>query len=86
MEKVKKLKLLYEYNEDYFDDSYQELVGVDSEGKEVTYFTAYNLEPEDAIIGRGIFDANNFVSVLIMGINLAREGYTSVMISEREEL
>lgn len=57
-------------------------------GQEVYYnedginidFSAYNLNecPEDAIIGRDLFDAYDYIRALNKGIELAKMGYDSV--------
>lgn len=57
-------------------------------GQEVYYnedginidFSAYNLNecPEDAIIGRDLFDAYDYIGALNKGIELAKMGYDSV--------
>lgn len=45
-----------------------------------TMFSVYNLAecPEDAIIGRDLFDAHDWLGVVKYGIWLAKQGYTSV--------
>lgn len=47
---------------------------------EQTIFSAYNLCecPEDAIIGRDLFDANDYLSAVKYGIELAKNGYNEV--------
>lgn len=34
--------------------------------------------PEDAIIGRAMFDADNYIRAVRIGMNLAQEGYTDL--------
>lgn len=43
-------------------------------------FSVYNLCecPEDAIIGRDLFDANDYIKTLNKGISLAQKGITKV--------
>lgn len=58
-------------------------------GQEVHYnedsvsinFSAYNLNecPEDAIIGRCLFDADDYIRALNKGIELAKMGYDQVV-------
>lgn len=47
-------------------------------------FCVYNLNecPEDAIIRRGLFDANDYINAVKYGIQLAQQGYTDVEIGE----
>ena len=54
-------------------------------------FSAYNLNecPEDAIIGRDLFSAYDYIRVLNKGIELAKMGYDQVVsetVSEVEKL
>lgn len=34
--------------------------------------------PEDAIIGRSLFDANDYIDTLHLGMQLAKEGYDDI--------
>ena len=47
-------------------------------------FSAHNLAecPEDAIIGRDIFDAHDWLRAVNFGIELAKQGYTSAVMNE----
>lgn len=57
------------------------------DGEEI--FSAYDLSecPEDAIIGRDLFDAHDYLSAVKFGMELAARGYTKVELQtvEREE-
>lgn len=49
-------------------------------------FAVWNLDdrPEDAIIGRNLFTAEEYIEALRLGIQLANEGYTDIdVIKER---
>lgn len=74
MEKIKYLECIVDENE------YDEVEGVEvfDEGKRI--FSVYNLNecPEDAIIGRDLFDDNDFIEAVRYGIELAKQGYTEV--------
>lgn len=50
-------------------------------------FTAYNLCecPEDATIERDLFNGYDYLAAIQLGIELAREGYTSIEVSDSEE-
>lgn len=52
-------------------------------------FNVYNLNecPEDATIGRDLFNAKDFLEAVKYGIELAKQGYTEVeyVIGEAEE-
>lgn len=41
--------------------------------------------PEDAIIGRDLFDADDYIRALELGMELARKGYTKIKINEIKE-
>lgn len=40
--------------------------------------------PEDAIIGRDLFDADDFIYAVRLGMNLRDKGYTDLQITEQE--
>ena len=40
--------------------------------------------PEDAIIGRGLFDADDFTNAVRFGMLLRDKGYTDLQITEQE--
>lgn len=63
-----------------WDGDYYEWL-VDTDDKEV--FSARNLChcPQEAIVGRGVFGASDYVRVLNEGIRLGREGYTEARIA-----
>ena len=48
--------------------------------EQVAFFTVSNLNecPEDAIIGRDLFDAVDYIRAVKRGIKLAEQGYTHV--------
>ena len=68
------LKIRYEQNE-YEGTCYQEVN--DEFG---CRFSVCNLSecPEDAIIGRELFDASDYLRAIRYGIELAKQGYDSV--------
>ncbi len=74
------IKLKQEIDE--YEDiiTYQEL-----EDKENNIsFSVHNLnwDPEDALIQRELFNAQDYVETLNKGIELAKKGYTSVVIED----
>ena len=79
-------ELVLEYIESY--DDYDNLRGQEiSNDEEDVYFGVCNLNecPEDAIIGRDLFTADNYVEALNKGIELANKGYTRVIIGEAKK-
>lgn len=80
----KKLLLDVEYEEDYY--GYERSQTINNKENDI-YFCVYNLNecPEDAIIGRNLFTADNYIKALNEGIELAKKGYTSVEIGTYEE-
>lgn len=79
----KSLTLDYtEENDEYVGVRYQAV----SNDEEKIYFSVNNLDecPEDAIIGRDLFTADDYVSTLNKGIELAKKGYTEIEINEIE--
>lgn len=75
-ETIKVFKLDAPEGYDYYYE-HQEVIDPDT-GK--TMFSVYNLAecPEDAIIGRDLFDAHDWLGVVKYGIWLAQQGYTNV--------
>ena len=81
----KELNVKVIYGEEDYYTRFQELSC--QEEPEVKY-SVYNLSdcPEDAIIDRSLFSANQYVKVLNLGIKLAQKGYTKVVAEyEKEE-
>ncbi len=74
---------VYEEEEDYYI-TYQRVEN--QEGKDI--FVVYNLEqcPEDAIIGRELFDAWDYLEAVQLGMNLAAQGYTHVTSEEIKDV
>lgn len=75
---MKKILELYEATNWFEEVSRQELCDKNEE-----VFTCYNLASEDAIIGRGIFDADDFVKAVKYGIELAKEGYDDIEVDRK---
>ena len=75
-EKVKVFDLAEEVS-DYEGVWYQALFDRDGH---CPVFSASNLNecPEDAIIGRDLFDAGDYIRAVRYGIMLAQQGYTNV--------
>lgn len=61
---------------DYYYE-HQSVIDPDS-NKEVFYVNNLADCPEDAIIGRSLFDAYDWLKAVKYGIELAQQGYTSV--------
>lgn len=82
-EKIK-VYVLSEEKDEYDDVYCQRLFDKDSQRK---IFAVANLCecPEDAIIGRSLFDVDDFVLAVRRGIDLAKQGYTNVIIKEDGE-
>lgn len=51
-------------------------------------FSVYNLNecPEDAIIGRDLFDEQDFINAVKLGMKLVQEGYTDCKIVDKTGL
>lgn len=72
---MKKILNLY-VEESYYDGVAYEQVSDESK----SLFSVCNLNecPEDAIIGRDLFDANDYIEAVRYGIELAKQGYDEV--------
>lgn len=51
-------------------------------------YNVHNLDecPEDATIGRDLFDAKAYINTLKLGIELAKQGFTDIVISNYESI
>lgn len=83
----KELVLDVLYEEDEYMGNTGETI---SNNEEKIYFSVNNLDecPEDAIIGRDLFIADDYITALNKGIELAKKGYTKVIgnyIKDEEE-
>ena len=72
---MKKILKLYQEQNRYEGTCYQDVS--DELGIK---FSVYNLNecPEDAIIGRDLFDASDYLRAVRYGIELAKQGYDEV--------
>ena len=79
----KTLVLNYSECKNYYGDIREQDLYNDTEK---IYFSVNNLDecPEDAIIGRDLFTADDYIDTLHKGIELARKGYTEIKINEIE--
>ena len=70
-------------------DSWGDVCGheLDSPDSEKFGFTAYDLceYPEDATIDRDLFNGYDYLDAIQLGMELAREGYTSIEVSDSEK-
>ena len=81
---MKTLKLKLMENIDNYDECYfQELW---SEDEKVHYSVSNLCEcPEDAIISRDLFSADEYIDALKLGMELARKGYDNISIERIEK-
>lgn len=71
------LKVFEEIDEYEDEVRYQEINNKDNDIK----FSVHNMDfcPEDAIISRDLFSANDYINALNKGIELAKKGYDKVV-------
>ena len=81
MEKILKLNIYYTEDMDSWGDRSQTIIDKEND----INFGVYNLTdcPEDAIIGRDLFNSDDYIRALNKGIELANKGYTRVVAGER---
>ena len=80
-----KKPLVLDYSES--KDDYEDVRGQELHNEiEKINFSVYDLAdyPEDAIIGRGLFTADDYIDALCKGMELAKKGYTDIEINEIE--
>lgn len=56
----------------------------DSDGHRIFYVGDLNECPEDAILGRDLFDAGDFIDAIKLGMRLAKDGYEDLEVSYEE--
>ena len=80
----KELKLNVYYRTDDYGDVYSE--GIEDKTHDI-YFGVHDLYecPEDAIIGRDLFDSEDYIKALNKGIELAELGYSEVVANRKKE-
>lgn len=84
-EQKSKKPLVLDYSES--KDDYEDIRGQELYNEiEKINFSVYNLAdcPEDAIIGRDLFTADDYIDALCKGMELAKKGYTDIEINEIE--
>lgn len=69
------------YYGDEFDEGYTEWLET-PEGTSPFYVRNLDDSPEDAIVGRELFDCSDYIKALNDGIALGRAGYTSARIAQ----
>ena len=72
-------ELEYEPESDGYGIVFSEAL-YDPDDNDAQVFSTYNLNecPEDAIIGRDLFDASDYLRAVQYGINLAKQGYNKI--------
>ena len=79
----------YDFQAQYETDSDDFAVGVSVFDKnDNMVFSVWNLNecPEDAVIGRDLFDEQDFIKAVKLGMQLAQEGYTDCKIVDETGL
>lgn len=74
-------KKTYQFNAEYQTDDLDFAVGVSLfDQNDNMVFSAWNLNecPEDAVIGRDLFDEKDFIKAVRLGMELAKQGYDDV--------
>ena len=76
---------MYFLDNDNNDESHWQRVWYD-EGEFNGHFAVANLWdcPEDACIGRALFDGDDYIEAVRLGMRLAQAGYTSIKVEEVE--
>ena len=70
----------------YHNDPYEGVTWQEVEIKNKEEFSCHNLDecPEDAIIGRDLFDANDYLNAVEFGMKLAKQGYDGIEVENKE--
>lgn len=77
-----KIKAIVYSKSDNYDGTTYQLVKI----KNKNCFSVSNLDecPEDAIIGRDLFDANDYLDAVEFGMKLAKQGYDGIEVENKE--
>lgn len=78
---MKQYRIKFSDNGDW--ENRAQKVWSDNEDEKI-YFRVYDLCecPEDAIIGRDLFDGNDFIRAIEIGFHLAKRGYDEIVVEE----
>lgn len=79
----------YDFQAKYQTDEDDFAVGVNVfDSNDNMVFSVWNLNecPEDAVIGRDLFDEQDFINAVKLGMKLAQEGYTDCKIVDETGL
>lgn len=82
-------KKTYDFQAEYQTDADDFAVGVRVfNNNDDMVFSVCNLNecPEDAVIGRDLFDEQDFINAVKLGMQLAQEGYTDCKIVDKTGL
>lgn len=82
---IKRLEI-HEMDGDGYYNGYQRVN--DDDGNELFYVYDLSDCPEDAIIGRGLFDAFDWINAVKYGMELAKQGYDhieAVTVEDKED-
>lgn len=83
MMKLKEFELKVTERENKYDGVTMQKVWSDNEDEKVS-FSVYNLSEcsEDAIIGRSLFDAGDFIGTVKLGFRIAKRGYDKITVTD----
>lgn len=82
---MKEFKLLLYCDENEWGEIFNEELYTKDDKNIVVDFQAYNLCPEDAILGRDLFDADDYIKALEKGMEIAKAGYDKISVEEVKE-
>ena len=79
------MKYVVNFSDNGEYENHCQRVWSNNDDEEINFY-AYDLDgcPEDAVIGRDIFDGNDFIDVLELGFRIAKLGYDEIVINEVE--
>ena len=64
-------------------DMVSQKVWSDNPDEKVSFFVTDLYEcPEDAVIGRDLFDASDFIRAIQLGFRIAKRGYDEIVVNE----
>ena len=80
---MKEFELKVTEREREYDGVTMQKVWSDNEDERVRFYVRNLCKcPEDAIIGRDLFDAQDFISAVELGFRIAKRGYDKIVVTD----
>lgn len=75
------MELFLQFTDNYDDEHRRQEVTSSDRGVDI-FFCAEDLDADEAKIGGLLFDGKDFIEALRLGMRLAQQGYSSIVVAE----